>query len=244
VVGVERAEAQREFLHRRTESRRSRRRVRRRDGNFATIATRARVVRPSSCRAGQRKGSIVGEAGERLEVLERPDVGGQPWLHLVEPGLLPLFSLAWLMLRRGRSVPDLRRLALAVAMVVAGVLHFVEPTPFLQHLPPWVPERELLVAVPGVAEVALGFGLLVRPPWRRTAGMLLALFLVAVFPANIYVAVTGVEVDGQPGGLDPWLRLLLQPVLVWLAVWSTRDRTPIDEPSQVGARAHETEGVR
>jgi uncharacterized membrane protein len=158
--------------------------------------------------------------------------------------LLALFALAWATLRRGRAAPDLWRLALAGAMVVAGVLHFVEPTPFLQHLPPWVPERELLVAVSGVAEIALGLGLLVRPPWRHAAGVLLALFLVAVFPANIYVAVAGVEVDGQPGGLYPWLRLLLQPVLVWLAVWSTRDRAPIGEPSQVGARAHETEGAR
>jgi uncharacterized membrane protein len=155
-----------------------------------------------------------------------------------------LFSLAWLTLRRGRSVPDLWRLALAGSMVVAGFLHFVEPTPFLQHLPPWVPERELLVAVSGVAELAFGLGLLAPPPWRRTAGVLLALFLVAVFPANLYVAVTGVQVDGQPGGLYPWLRLLLQPVLVWLAVWSTRDRAPIGEPSRGGARAHETEGAR
>jgi uncharacterized membrane protein len=144
--------------------------------------------------------------------------------------LLALFSLAWLTLRRGRSVPDLWRFALAGAMVVAGVLHFVQPTPFLQHLPPWVPERELLVAVSGVAEIALGLGLLVHPPWRRIVGLLLALFLVAVFPANIYVAVAGVEVAGQPGGLYPWLRLLVQPVLVWLAIWSTRDRVPITEP--------------
>jgi uncharacterized membrane protein len=158
--------------------------------------------------------------------------------------LLALFFLAWSTLRRRRSVRELWRIALAGAMVVAGVLHFVEPTPFLQHLPPWVPERELLVAVSGGAEVALGLGLLLRPPWRRTAGVLLALFLVAVFPANVYVAVAGVEVDGQPGGLYPWLRLLVQPVLVWLAVWSTRDRAPSSDPLRVGARAHEPEGAR
>jgi uncharacterized membrane protein len=149
--------------------------------------------------------------------------------------LMALFALAWLILRHGRSTQDLCRFALAGAMVVAGVLHFVQPTPFVQHLPPWVPERELLVAVSGLAEVGLGLGLLARPPWRRTAGLLLAGFLVVVFPANIYVAVAGVDVDGQPGGLYPWLRLLLQPVLVWLAAWSTRDRTPAIEPTAVHA---------
>jgi uncharacterized membrane protein len=137
--------------------------------------------------------------------------------------LLALFAVAWMTSRRHRSAPDLWRFALGGAMVTAGLLHFLQPTPFLQHLPPWVPEPELVVAVSGVAEIALGLGLLARPPWRRTAGFLLALFLVAVFPSNVYVAAAGVEVDGQPGGLYPWLRLLLQPVLVWLAVWSTRD---------------------
>jgi uncharacterized membrane protein len=145
--------------------------------------------------------------------------------------LLALFALAWLTLRHRRPTRDLWRLALAGAMVVAGVLHVVQPTPFIQHLPPWVGHRELLVAVSGVAEIGLGLGLLARPPLRRTAGLLLALFLVAVFPANIYVAVAGIEVDGQPGGIYPWLRLLVQPPLVWLAVWSTRERTPAASPT-------------
>jgi uncharacterized membrane protein len=145
--------------------------------------------------------------------------------------LLALFVLAWLTLRQRQSTRDLWRLALAGAMVVAGVLHLVEPAPFVQHLPPWVAHRELLVAVSGVAEIGLGLGLLARPPLRRTAGLLLAVFLVAVFPANVYVAVAGIEVDGQPGGIYPWLRLLLQPALVWLALWSTRERTPAASPT-------------
>jgi uncharacterized membrane protein len=165
--------------------------------------------------------------------LEITVLTGEVWAMFLSV-LLALFALAWLTLRHGRSTQDLWRFALAGAMVVAGVLHFVQPTPFVQHLPPWVPERELLVAASGVAEMVLGLGLLARPPWRRTAGALLAVFLIAVFPANVYVAVAGIDVDGQPGGLYPWLRLLLQPLLVWLAVWSTRDRTPSTEPTRVG----------
>jgi uncharacterized membrane protein len=44
---------------------------------------------------------------------------------------------------------------------------------------------------------------------------------VAVFPGNVYVAVAGIDVAGQPGGLYPWLRLPLQVVFISLALWST-----------------------
>jgi uncharacterized membrane protein len=42
----------------------------------------------------------------------------------------------------------------------------------------------------------------------------------------VYVAVAGVEVDGQPGGQYPWLRLPLQALFVWLALWTTRRDVP------------------
>lgn len=135
--------------------------------------------------------------------------------------LLIGYALTWL-LPRHRAEGHRWRLALAAAMMVAGVAHLVDPTPFVQHLPGWVPERELLVTLSGVAEIGLGLALLTPPPYRRFAGLLLAAYLVAVFPANVYVAVAGVEVDGQPGGIYPWLRLLFQPLFIWLAVWSTR----------------------
>jgi uncharacterized membrane protein len=121
---------------------------------------------------------------------------------------------------RGRT-EDQWRYALAIAMAVAGLAHFLDPTPFIQHLPVWVPARELLVLVSGIIEVALGAALLAPPPYRRLVGLALALYLVGVFPANVYVAVAGVDVDGQPGGWYPWLRLPLQPLFVWLAVWTT-----------------------
>lgn len=124
---------------------------------------------------------------------------------------------------RGRFTPrPAARIGLAVAMAVAGIAHLLMPLPFIQHLPTWVPARELLVAVSGVVEIALGAALLLRPPLRRLAGLVLAAYLVAVFPANVYVAVAGIEVDGQPGGAYPWLRLPLQVLFVVWAVWSTR----------------------
>ena len=120
-----------------------------------------------------------------------------------------------------RSARRAARLGMATAMVFAGVAHVVVPAPFVQHLPPWVPAAEALVFGTGAVEVALGAALLLRQPWRRRAGLSLAAYLVAVFPANVYVAVAGVDVEGQPGGWYPWLRLPFQALFVAWALWST-----------------------
>ena len=78
-----------------------------------------------------------------------------------------------------------------------------------------------MVLVTGVVEVLLGAALLTAPPWRRRAGLLLAAYLVAVFPGNLYVALADVDVQGQPGGWYPWLRLPLQALFIAWALWST-----------------------
>lgn len=96
------------------------------------------------------------------------------------------------------------------------------PTPFVQHLPTWVPARDELIFFTGVVEIALGAALFAPARWLPWASLALAAYLVGVFPANIYVAVEGVDVEGQPGGLYAWVRLLMQPGFVWLALWSGR----------------------
>jgi uncharacterized membrane protein len=149
--------------------------------------------------------------------------------------LLVLYAMTWLLPRSAVHRRDRWRLALGGAMVVAGVMHLVQPGPFVQHLPAWIPERELLVAVSGLAEIGLGVAIVLPHPYRRQAGVLLGLFLVALFPANIYVAVAGVEVDGQPGGLYPWLRLGFQPPFIWIALWSTRSRAALEATHKVAA---------
>ena len=120
-----------------------------------------------------------------------------------------------------RSARRATRLGMAAAMVFAGAAHWTMPTPFIQHLPSWVPAAETLILLTGFIEVALGVALLTRQPWRRFAGLALAAYLVAVFPSNVYVAIAAVEVDGQPGGWYPWLRLPLQVLFIAWALWST-----------------------
>jgi uncharacterized membrane protein len=86
------------------------------------------------------------------------------------------------------------RIALALAFCVMGVLHFVPGTargmramipPALRR--PGIPSPAALVAITGVCEIAGGIGLLV-PGLRAVAAVALAVFLVAVFPANAFAA--------------------------------------------------------
>jgi len=113
------------------------------------------------------------------------------------------------------------------AYVVAGVMHFVVPSLYVQIIPPVLPGPLALVYLSGVAEVAVGVGLL-WPRTREYAAWATIALLVAIFPANIYMATSGVVVQGMPGGGDPstlvrWGRLPLQGVLILWAYWYTDD---------------------
>lgn len=118
---------------------------------------------------------------------------------------------------------------MAPAYVVAGVLHFVAPELYVQIIPPVLPGALALVYLSGLAEIAVGIGLLI-PRTRRHAAWGTVALLIAIFPANIYMATHGVVVDGLPGGGDPsayvrWGRLPLQGVLILWARWYTRSPT-------------------
>lgn len=115
-------------------------------------------------------------------------------------------------------------LVMAVFMCVVGVLHFVRPDPFVQIMPSALAEYALaLVYVSGFFEIAGGVGLLV-PPLRKAAAWGLVALFIAVFPANINMAVNEIAVDGHAlPTWALWARLPFQAVLVGLAVWFARD---------------------
>ena len=119
-------------------------------------------------------------------------------------------------------VRDLVRIGLAIFLVVAGVAHFVAPRPYVEHLPELVPMRAELVALTGVAEIVLAAGLVGPRRWRRPVGLAVAAYLVLVFPANLYAAVSQVPIEGVPNGWIRWARLPLQIPLIAAALWSTR----------------------
>ena len=116
--------------------------------------------------------------------------------------------------------------------VVAGVLHFVVPELYVQIVPPRLPAALALVYLSGFAEVVVGVGVLI-PRTRRYAAWATIALLVAVFPADVYMATHDVVVAGMPGGGDPsalvrWGRLPLQGVLILWAAWYTRPPTDTD----------------
>ncbi len=110
--------------------------------------------------------------------------------------------------------------------VVAGTLHFVRPRPFEAIVPPFVPYPELAVQVSGVAEI-LGGAAIISPRTRGFARWWLIALLVAVYPANIHIAlhpdqIRGLEETGIPAWAH-WVRLPLQPLMVWW-IWRTTQR--------------------
>ncbi|WP_245998715.1 DoxX family protein [Halalkalicoccus subterraneus] len=120
------------------------------------------------------------------------------------------------------------------AYVVAGVLHFVVPELYVQIVPPVFPAALALVYLSGLAEIAVGIGLLI-PQTRQYAAWATVVLLVAIFPANVYMATHSVVVEGLPGGGNPsdvvrWGQLPLQAVLILWALWYTHPPTRTDFP--------------
>jgi uncharacterized membrane protein len=115
-------------------------------------------------------------------------------------------------------------LVAAVFYVVGGALHFIRPEPYLKIMPPYIPWHIAMVRISGACEILGGLGLLANATRRAAAWGLVAL-LIAVFPANLNMAMYPVQSGAT--SIVPmlrWGRLLLQLVLVWWLLWCTRSR--------------------
>lgn len=106
---------------------------------------------------------------------------------------------------------------LAAIFVTAGIFHFLKPEPFERIVPPFLPFPRALVYISGVAEIAGGLALLV-PQLRFAAGIWLILLLIAVFPANLHMALAPERAGLGIAPIWLWLRLPGQLVLI-AAVW-------------------------
>ena len=104
--------------------------------------------------------------------------------------------------------------------ITTGIKHFTEPEWFLQIVPPCLPYKLELVYISGFLEILLGVMLLI-PATRFYAAWGLILLLIAVYPANIYLAQTnGAAMNTTP--LVAWGRLPFQFVFIALAYWHTK----------------------
>ena len=127
-----------------------------------------------------------------------------------------------------------RRLC-AAFFVGAGVLHFVRPRMYEQIVPPGFGDPSTVVAISGIAEIVGGLAL-VTIAGRRISRWWLVGLLVAVFPANVYMALEPDRTGGAglPGWLL-WARLPLQPALVWWVIRASRRPDPVAPVRPVAA---------
>lgn len=117
---------------------------------------------------------------------------------------------------------ELLRLILTISIVIVGFLHFAIPEPFVKIVPSFLPYPLALVYISGLFEILGGVGLLVPNVSRAAAWGLIVLF-IAVFPANINMAVNHIHLDNIPD--SPWfqaVRLPFQAVLIAWAWWYTK----------------------
>ena len=111
------------------------------------------------------------------------------------------------------------RIILAAFYLAAGILHLSTPTGFILIVPKFVPWPAEVVWITGLCEIAGAAGLFIHS-LRIAAGWGLAIYAVAVFPANINHALNHIDVGALPNSW--WYhipRFALQPVLVWWALY-------------------------
>lgn len=110
----------------------------------------------------------------------------------------------------------------AAAFSSSGIVHLVRPHTFTGIIPHFLPHKRALVYASGLVELTCAVGLLRRARWAAGAS---AALLLAVWPANLQMAL-----DAGAGGntayqVVAWARMPLQVPLIW-AAWQARRAQP------------------
>jgi uncharacterized membrane protein len=117
-------------------------------------------------------------------------------------------------------IKTLARWLFGIFFIAAGANHFINPGFYIRMMPGYLPWHAELVAISGVAEIALG-ALLLVPRFQAAAAWGLIALLIAVFPANLNMALNAEQFPTvSPTAL--WLRLPVQGLLIACAYWYTR----------------------
>lgn len=125
-----------------------------------------------------------------------------------------------------QKIKNILKYIFAIFFVLAGINHFINSGFYLKIMPPYLPWHLFLVYLSGLCEIALGILLLI-PKFTIFAGWGLIALLLAVFPANIHMAVNS-QLFPEFNPTILWLRLPLQFGLIAWAYWYTK---PIIEPT-------------
>ena len=131
---------------------------------------------------------------------------------------------------------EIFRGVLAVAIIIVGITHFLRPEQYARIVPPPFPPLAS-VYLSGFFEILGGIGLMIPFVSVAAAWGLIALF-IAVFPANIYMTLHNIKIDGIPQNqLLYWARLPFQAVFIAWAYWYTRRPETQLGASKVAAEA-------
>ncbi len=142
-------------------------------------------------------------------------------LVLVVPGVMA--GAAALIWKKRVPVREWMRVGVTLLFLATGIAHFVITDAMSQMIPPVVPFRVPLVYITGVFEIAGAIGIWV-PRVARLAGFCLIALVIAVFPANLYTALTHVVIEGQQ--TDESYLLVRVPFEILLVVWIYYSMTP------------------
>lgn len=115
------------------------------------------------------------------------------------------------------------RILLGIFMITAAFGHFTfQRNDFQAQVPNWVPvDKDIVVILSGIVEIALGLGMLFLSKHKVKVGLALAIFYVLVFPGNIAQYLNSTSAFGLDTDQSRLIRLFFQPVLIFLALWST-----------------------
>tara|TARA_B100000929_G_scaffold59011_1_gene44493 strand:+ start:3841 stop:4239 length:399 start_codon:yes stop_codon:yes gene_type:complete len=123
------------------------------------------------------------------------------------------------MVRKGKLQKSILIIISSIFYTIVGVKHFIEPDYFLSIIPPYLPFHIELVYISGFFEILFGL-MILFPKYRYYGSIGLILLLIAVFPANIYLAQSkeAQEAIGASQQIAIW-RLPIQGILIWIAYW-------------------------
>ncbi len=128
-----------------------------------------------------------------------------------------------------KNIKETLRVVLSVSIIIVGITHFVTPEPYVKIVPPQLPYPLGLVYLSGFYEILGGIGLLVPPLSQPAAWGLFALF-IAVYPANINMAVNNIKLEHIPN--SPWVHVIRLPFQAVLLAWAWWYTKPSDQEEQ------------
>tara|TARA_Y100000780_G_scaffold207234_1_gene203460 strand:+ start:975 stop:1373 length:399 start_codon:yes stop_codon:yes gene_type:complete len=123
------------------------------------------------------------------------------------------------MVRKGKLQKSILIVISSIFYTITGIKHFIESDYFLSIIPPYLPFHIELVYISGFFEILFGL-MILFPKYRYYGSIGLILLLIAVFPANIYLAQSkeAQEAIGTSQQIAIW-RLPIQGILIWIAYW-------------------------